>query len=113
MLASIHRLSRKKDFDKIRKEGNLFQQRNFGVQVLEKGKDEVSRYAFLVSTKISKQAAQRNRIKRAMREAVRHKLFLIGKGYDIIFLPKKGIARKSTEEIMREVEEFILKKLDK
>lgn len=113
MLASIHRLSGKKDLEKIKSEGILYQSKIFGARVLVKKDDEVSRYAFLVSTKISKQAVQRNRIKRAMREAVRHKLFLIGKGYDIIFLPKKGIARKSTEEIMREVEKFILKNLDK
>lgn len=111
MLASIHRLSKDSDFERIRNDGKLYQRGFFGAQVLKKEGQETSRFAFVVSTKISKQSVQRNRVRRAMREAVRHQLYIIGKGFDIIFLPKKEIARKSTEEIMREVQKFILKEL--
>jgi len=113
MLASKYRLSKNSDIEKVKKEGVLFKRKLFGVIVLEKEKNEVSRFGFIVSTKISKQAFQRNRIKRALREAVRHNLIIVGKGYDVLFLPKTIITRILTDEIMREVKRFILDKLDK
>jgi ribonuclease P protein component len=113
MLASKYRLSKNDDFRKIKREGKLYQSESFGVQVLEKEREDVSRFAFIVSTKISNQASQRNRVKRAMREAIRHQLHIIKNGYDAIFLPKKNIVKKSTEEIMREIQTFVKKHLEK
>lgn len=113
MLASKYRLSKKSDIEKVKKEGTLYKRKLFGVLVVKKKDTKVSRFGFIVSTKISKQAFQRNRIKRALREAVRHNLIIVGKGYDVLFLPKTIITRISTDEIMREVKRFILDKLDK
>lgn len=107
MLASIYRLKGKKNFDKIKEQGKLYQQDSFGVCVLEKDKAEVSRFGFIISKKISKLAVNRNRVKRAMHEAIRQNLGKIRKGYDVLFLTKKNIADRSTEEIMSEVKEFI------
>lgn len=45
----------------------------------------------------------RNKIKRALREAVRHNLAYIKPGYSIIFLTKPIIVKKYTQEIMDEV----------
>ncbi len=112
MLASTNRLIKKEDIEKVKKEGKLFQRDLFGVIILEKQKSQDSRFGFIVSTKISKHAFQRNRIKRALRESVRHHLYIIGKGYDILFLPKKKIIRKSTDEMMKEIKLFV-KDLDK
>lgn len=113
MIASKHRLSKDSDFAKIKKNGKLYQSENFGVQVLKKDSGEISRFAFVVSTKISNQATQRNRIRRAMKEAVRHQMHIIQKGYDIIFLPKKTIVKESTEEITREIQKFVRDYLDR
>lgn len=113
MLAAIYRLHKQEDFENIKKKGKLYQSTNFGAQVLRKEKDDTSRFAFVVSTKISKHATQRNRVKRAMREAVRHRLDSVGKGFDIVFLPKPGIVKKSTEEIMHEIQKLIVEKLEK
>ena len=113
MLAAKHRIRKKKDFEEIKEKGNLYQRDLFGVVVLKKEKSLDSRFGFVVSTKISKHASQRNRIKRALREAVRHHLYIVEKGYDIIFLPKTNILRKSTDEMMREVKLFILGEIDK
>jgi ribonuclease P protein component len=113
MLASNNRLTKKDDIEKVKREGRLFQRKLFGAVVLPKSKKEDSRFAFIVSTKISKHAPQRNRIKRALRESVRHNLYIIGKGYDVVFLPKKEIARTTTDEMMKEVKLFISDNLDK
>ena len=111
MLASTYRLTKKSDIEKVKEEGRLYRRSLFGALVLKKNNKENSRFACIVSTKISKRAFQRNRVKRALREAVRHHLFIIGKGYDILFLPKTNIVRKTTEEIMKDVKLFILKDL--
>lgn len=113
MLASKNRIAKKEDFEKVKKDGKLYQSDNFGVAVLKKSEEEDSRFGFVVSTKISKDASKRNRIKRALREVTRHHLHIIGKGYDMVFLPKTSIVRKTTEEIMREVKVFILERLTK
>jgi ribonuclease P protein component len=110
MLSSIYRLSRN-DFDKVKRDGRLYQSENFGAQVLHKELGGISRFAFIISTKISGHAIQRNRIKRAMSEAVRDRMNLFKRGYDIIFLPKKQITKKSTDEIMNEIHDFVTQKL--
>ena len=76
---------------------------NFGVVFLEQLGQEHPHFSFIVSTKISKLANQRNRIKRALVEAVRQSLQKIPVNYDYVFLAKREIARKSTDEIMKEV----------
>lgn len=111
MLASIYRLSKKSDFEAVKRDGKLYQSENFGVQVLSKELGGTSRFAFVVSKKISGYATQRNRIKRAMSEPVRHSMHLLKRGYDAVFLAKKGIVKASTDEIMKEVQSFIEKNL--
>ncbi len=113
MLASHNRLNKGKDFERVKSEGNLFQSDNFGVVALKKEASEHSRFAFVVSSKISNHAVQRNRIARAMREAVRQNLYLVKSGYDVIFLPKTAITRKTTDEIMGEVRKFLAEKFER
>lgn len=113
MLASTNRLTKKDDFNKIKSEGALYQSENFGARVLRRGGNEISKFAFIVSSKISSESVQRNRVKRAMSEAIRHKLHTIKEGYDVIFLAKKQIVKKSTEDIMKEIHEFVRKNLEK
>ena len=109
MLSSENRLSKKGDFDRVKAEGKLFQEKDFAALIFNRGDVALSRFGFVVSNKISGLSTQRNRIKRALNEAVRHNLASIGKGCDMVFLAKKSIAKKSTEEIMREVDLLIKK----
>ena len=106
MLASEHRLKGEEIFEKIKKEGKIFQGNFFGVAVLKRDKGVKSRFGFVVSKKIAKSAVHRNRIKRALREAVRRNLNYFPKGVDAVILAKKSIFKKTTEEIMRELEQF-------
>jgi len=48
----------------------------------------------VVSTKVSKLAVDRNRIKRLLREAVRHLLQTILPGYDCIIIAQKNFSEK-------------------
>ncbi|OGM02618.1 ribonuclease P protein component [Candidatus Woesebacteria bacterium GWA1_41_8] len=74
---------------------------------INKKDDLPSRYGFVVSTKIAKEAVHRNRIKRALREAVRHNLSILKNGHEVIFLTKRNIIRRTTDEIMKQVREAL------
>lgn len=107
MLANRNRLLKEVDFKRIREKGKLYQSDNFGVSVLFRKDKKPPRFGFVVSTKVSKRATQRNRIKRALSEAVRQNVTRMKSGYDVIFLPKKSIETMSIENIMAETKKFI------
>ena len=103
MLARKFRLNEKEDFERIQKTGKVFQSSNFGVGILKREDEGPSRFGFIVSTKIAKDAVDRNRFKRAMSEAVRTSMVDVEKGFDVVFLAKTSIVRVPTEKIMKEV----------
>ncbi len=107
MLPSIHRLKGNKVIEGVKREGRLIQSNNFGFVTLRRDDAGPSRFGFVISTKISKAAVHRNRVLRALREAVRQNLGRFPKGIDAVFLTKKSILNKTTEEIMKEVESFV------
>lgn len=106
MLPSSNRLVRKQDFELIKKEGRKYQSNFFGVLV-KSTEENSSRFGFIVSTKISKKAAERNKIKRLLRESIKTFLSEIKPGNDILFLVKKDILNKSFEEISKETKEVL------
>jgi len=91
----------------VEDQGKVFQFEDFGVSFLDRGDDELSRFGYIVSNKISKDAVDRNRIKRALREAIRQYLWRVKKGTSVLFLVKTTIAKKSTQQIMVQVREAI------
>ena len=109
MLAREFNLKGKENFEKVEKQGKVFQSELFGISFLKRKDNECSRFGFVISKKISGEAVHRNRIKRAMSEAVRFLLTEMKSGYDIVFLAKQESTRKSTDEIMKEVKNSISK----
>lgn len=107
MLPTQNSLTKSEDFDKVKEKGKLFQSNSFALAVLKRDDEKPSRFGFVVSTKISKQATLRNRVKRALREAVRQYLYYIIKEHDFVFLAKGVIVKMTTAEIMREVKQFL------
>lgn len=103
MLAIKYSLKGEKSFRKVEEEGQIYQSDSFGIAYLKRDDNETSKFGFIVSNKISPDATQRNRAKRALKEAVRHGLTDIKTGYDIVFLAKQIILRKTTDVIMKEV----------
>jgi ribonuclease P protein component len=103
MLAKKYKLTSSKDFDNVQKNGEVYQSTNFGLARVLRKDGAPSRFAFIVSTKIAKDAVDRNRVRRAMSEAVRLNSINLTEEYDVVFLAKISIARASTPEIMKEV----------
>lgn len=104
MLAKKYKLRGSKDFERVQKTGKVYQSSNFGIARVSRNDNDPSRFAFIISTKIAKEAVDRNRIKRAMSEAVRLNTINLNSGYDVVFLAKTSIVRISTPEIMKEVQ---------
>lgn len=107
MLAAKYSLKGQKNFKQVKKLGKLYQAPLFGVTVVRKSKNETSRFGFVISKKVDKKAVNRNRVRRAMSEAVRRNVKYVEYGYDMIFLAKKTMMRESTESIMKEVQKWI------
>lgn len=111
MLASKYCLKKEKDYARVEAEGRIFHSETFGIAFYDRKDKEVSKFGFIVSNKISKEATLRNRVKRALKAAVRYSFLDLKKGFDVVFLAKQNILRKTTEEIMNETKEA-LKKAD-
>ena len=107
MLARIYSLKGQENFKKVKEKGKTYQSDSFGVAYLKRKDNKNSLFGFVVSKKISKHAIQRNRIRRAMSEAVRYLLTRMKNGYDVVFLAKPLSVKKSTDEIMKEVDKSI------
>ncbi|MBU0572642.1 ribonuclease P protein component [Patescibacteria group bacterium] len=104
MLAKKHRLTGRSILEEVKKKGSLYQADSFGILVSKRTDDEPSRFAFIVSTKISKTAVDRNKAKRKLREAVNQKIGKVANGHDVVFLAKKMTLERKSEDLTREVE---------
>jgi ribonuclease P protein component len=107
MLAKIYSLKGKRKIDEVLKKGKKKQSDNFGVFHLDRKTSDLPKFVFVISKKISKLAVNRNRVKRAMSESVRRNIKIVPKGMEFVFLAKKSIVKRSTEEIMKEVFDFL------
>lgn len=106
MLKKINRISKRKEFEEIKKEGAVYQFPLFGLAVLKK-EDKEKKFGFIISKKISKRAVDRNRIKRLLAESIKQNLGEIKEGFRGIFLVKKNILGRKFDEIKKEVDKII------
>lgn len=109
MLANVYKVGDEEEIKHVLSEGKFYQGEIFGVAVLKRDDENPPRFAFVISAKISKLAVHRNRIKRALNEGVRQVLSKSPRGLSFVFLVKKAITSKVTEDIMKEVQSFLTK----
>jgi len=100
MLPLNNRLKKTSDIRNVFKQGRLSKE---GFLIFKTVKNDLnkSRFGFIVSQKVSKQAVVRNKIKRRLRGAVMKKLKEIKTGTDNIFIALPGLEKKdflSTEQ---------------
>lgn len=107
MLASQYRLKKKSSFYEVEEEGTVLQSDSFGLAYIDKKDNNNSLFGFVISTKISKQAVIRNKIKRALHEAVRMNYSYVKPGYYVVFLAKPRAVGKSTSDLMAEVKKSL------
>lgn len=107
MLKKENRIRHKKDFDQVFKQGSSFYCKTLGVKVLKTDLDH-SRLGLVVSTKVSKKAVVRNRIKRTLRDFFQKELNSIS-NKDIIIITLPGIEKLQKEEINKKLKEIFIK----
>lgn len=101
MLPFKNRLTKRKDFEKIQKNGQFFSDANVALKIMENGGHD-SRVGFVAGMKFSKKAVERNQIKRQMRDIFQKHLPKLKGGLDIVVMIRK-----------REDERIYLEKLEK
>lgn len=118
MLASKNRLKKKVNFARVEIDGKMIQSKSFGMGIYDRSKDfkeesndKESHFGFIISTKISKKAVVRNKIRRTIAEVVRKNLNTIKNGLDVVFLIKPSAVKATKEELEKETYEVITKNI--
>jgi len=108
MLAKENRLTKKKDFSLIFKKGLGVKEGFLFIKtVINKSKD--SRFAFVVSQKVSKSAVIRNKIRRILKELIRGHLERTKTGIDGVLIVYPGIDHRKREDIADKLEKLFKK----
>ena len=99
-LAKIHRIRKKNDFEIIFSQGKTVQNSFFFIYYLKTQIHErISRFAVVVSSKVSPKAVVRNKIRRRIREIIRKFLTRIDLGVDMIILVKSKVKDQKFVEL--------------
>lgn len=98
MLPKINRLKRKKEFERVFKEGKGFKEDFLILKLLPNNRNQ-NRFGIIVSQKISKKATLRNKIRRKIRELIRVRLPKMKKGMDAVLIALPGLEKKDFWEI--------------
>lgn len=102
MLPRKYRLTKEKDFKKINSSGRSFFSTLFRLRYLANNLG-ISRFAVVVSTKVSKKATQRNRLKRQVREIIRLNRTKIKSGYDVAISVSNKALGKSYQDLEKDI----------
>ena len=108
MLPKIDRLRKKKDIERVFGKGKRFKE-DFLILKITRNDLSQTRFGFIVSQKVSKKAAVRNKIKRRLRELVRLKLKKLKKGLDALLIVYPGLEIKDFWEIEGTINRLFLK----
>lgn len=108
MLPKENRLRQEQDFKQLARAGQAVFSPNLSLKLLRNNSD-LSRFGIIVSTKVSKKAVLRNRLKRRLREIIRLNLPQLKKGFDVMILTRT--AAKDFEYLqLKEILEGLFKK---
>lgn len=122
MLPKINRLKKKKDFERVLKEGKGYSliSGKLYIKIIENNLKN-SRFGFIVSRKFSKKAVIRNRAKRKLRELINLELAEIKKGIngrrpltthpgvDVVLIALPGLETKNFWEIEKVINKLFKK----
>ncbi|OGZ63022.1 MAG: ribonuclease P protein component [Candidatus Staskawiczbacteria bacterium RIFCSPLOWO2_01_FULL_37_25b] len=108
MLSEIQKINKKKDFDEIFKKGKIFKG-GFLILKIIKNNSGKSRFAFIVSQKVSKKAVIRNKIRRRLAQIIRLNLQNIKVGADIVLIALPGIEKENFLNIQKILNNLLAK----
>jgi len=108
MLARLNAIKKAQDFQTIFKKAKSFRNNIFIFKTMKNGL-EISRFAFVVSQKVSKKATIRNKVRRRLAESVRAEMKSVKKGTDSLFIALPGVEKKEFAEIKKTVNDALIK----
>ncbi len=108
MLAKKYKLKKKKEIDALFKTGKSQDSRLLKIK-WNKNNLNINRFIFAVSTKISKKATQRNKIKRKLEEIIRNNYQGIKQGYDLAIIAKPEIINTDYQLTRKELMKLLEK----
>lgn len=100
-MLSPDKLRSRKDFKLVFQNGRRVYGRYFNLYFMP-NKTGVSRWAVVVSTKVSKRAVRRNRLRRRLASLVKASQGSLQPGYDLVIVVKTDFFKQSTNEINQE-----------
>jgi ribonuclease P protein component len=110
MLPQTYRLPLKTELNRLKKNGQIFQGKFFGLLLDSGGKPEsFSRFGMIVSNKVAKKAVSRNKIRRFLSESLLTFWPKIKKGKDGIFLAKKTAREANYLQIKEDIKSLLAK----
>jgi len=111
MLQREHRLTDKRDFQKVFHHGQSFANRYLVLYFVRNSEREHFRVGFSVSKKVGK-AVTRNRVKRLLREAFRLEKGMVKEPMDFVVIARPSAAELDFEKIRQNVQ-HLLRNMDK
>ncbi|MFH2063354.1 MAG: ribonuclease P protein component [bacterium] len=98
MIPKQNRLLTKKDFSRLFSKGRIFHGRGLSAKVAPNGL-QLTRFGLVISTKVSKRAVARNKVRRRLRSIVGRMLPEIRTGLDVAILARKEVLDMTFKEI--------------
>lgn len=86
-------------FLEVKRKGLLVNGKYLSAVVLRSKDETITRFGIVVSTKISKKAVDRNKVRRLIRLFILKNLTSISKGHDVAILTKSSILNKVESEV--------------
>ncbi len=102
MLPKANRLTKKKDFDVVFKNGEGVKNGFLVIKILKNDTSQ-SRFGIVVSKKISNLATARNKVKRRLRDAIAAQLPAIKKSVDVVIVTLPGIQKEEFPKLQEMV----------
>ena len=109
MLSRGNRLDLRREFLNLKEKGELVPHPLFGLLCLRTKKNSDPQFAFLISTKVSKKAVLRNRLKRKLSAVVEKKLSQVCLGTEAVFLLKSKALEANSAQLTQAVDDTFLK----
>jgi len=106
MLVKQLRLVKEKDFKRIFKLGKSFYSKIFRIKILANELDS-NRYGIVISTKVSKKAVERNKLKRQVRASLKEFNRKLIKGFDLVVIVSPLALNQEYKTIQSELEKML------
>lgn len=114
MLSNQNRIKKKKDFDITFKNSKSFKN-NFFIFKVAKNNLKINRFGFVISSKVSKKAVIRNKIKRRLSEIIKVEFKntslekKANQGMDLVIIVLPGLENKNFSEIKENIKKLLIR----